>query len=111
MTQELPPIVLKGKDLTKYRSLLRKYPVSRKFLHSNWGNAKRFIIYALNPRCVLRNYAWRKRNNRVVIKRRARLLLFDPRLKGMIKRRKANVKQWSPSIVRHYRKMGHSKIN
>ncbi|XP_034479205.1 uncharacterized protein LOC117785356 [Drosophila innubila] len=107
MTQELPPIVLKGKDLIKYRCLLRKYPVSREFLHRNWGNAKRFIIYALNPRCVLRNYAWRKRNNRIVIIRRARLLLFDPRLKRMIKRRKANIKQWSSNIVRHYRKMGH----
>ncbi|KAH8297218.1 hypothetical protein KR044_007454 [Drosophila immigrans] len=107
MTLELPPIVLEGKDLRKYRKLNRKYPVSREFLHRNWENAKRFISYALQPRCVIRNYAWRKRGNRVVIIRRPRILLFDPRLKGMIKRRKANVKQWSPSIVRLYKKMGY----
>ncbi|XP_034110531.1 LOW QUALITY PROTEIN: uncharacterized protein LOC117572062 [Drosophila albomicans] len=106
MSPELPPIVLAGKDLNKYRKLNRLYPVSREFLHRNWGNAKRFICYALQPRCVLRNYAWRKRGNRVVIVRRPRILLFDPRLKSMIKRRKANVKQWSPSIVRLYKKMG-----
>ncbi|XP_064537942.1 uncharacterized protein ocm [Drosophila montana] len=106
MTQELPPIVLKGKELRKFLYLKRKYPVSQEFLHRNWANAKRFIIYALNPRCVLRIYAWRKRNNRVLLLRRARLLLFDPRLKRMIKRRKANVKQWSSSIVRYYKKRG-----
>ncbi|XP_017958610.1 uncharacterized protein LOC108652925 [Drosophila navojoa] len=109
MIQELPRIVLKGKDLRKFLYLKRKYPVSQEFLHSNWANAKRFIIYALHPRCVLRTYAWRKGNHRVVIMRRARLLLFDPRLKRMIKRRKANSKQWSSNMVRYYKKMGHVK--
>ncbi|EDW00619.1 GH20976 [Drosophila grimshawi] len=106
MIQELPPIVLRGKDLRKFHHLRRKYPVSLEFLHSNWGNAKRFIIYALNPRCILRKYAWRKRRNRVVILERSRLLLFDPRRKNMIKKRKAHIKQWSSSIVAYYRKMG-----
>ncbi|XP_017867937.1 PREDICTED: uncharacterized protein LOC108616922 [Drosophila arizonae] len=109
MIQELPRIVLKGNDLRKFLFLKHKYPVSQEFLHRNWANAKRFIIYALNPRCVLRTYAWRKRSHRVVIIRRVRLLLFDPRLKRMIKRRKANFKQWSSSMVRYYKKMGHVK--
>ncbi|KAH8384724.1 hypothetical protein KR093_006203 [Drosophila rubida] len=106
MTQDLPPIVLEGKDLRKFRQLKRKYPVSAGFLQRNWGNAKRFIRYALQPRCVLRNYAWRNRDNRVVIQRRLRILLFDPRLKRMIKQRLANVKQWSSSIVRLHKRMG-----
>lgn len=108
MLRELPPIILKGKQLRKYRYLKRKYPVSNEFLHSNWANSKRFILYALTPRCVLRNYAWRVHNH-VVIQRRARLLLFDPRLKRMIKRRKANVKQWSSCCVRYYKKNGYIK--
>lgn len=109
MIRKLPPIILKGRGLRKYRYLKRKYPVSSEFLHRNWENLKRFIIYALIPRCVLRNYAWRKQN-RIVILKRARLLLFDPRLKRMIKRRKANVKQWSSSCVRYYKKMGHITV-
>lgn len=108
MIRELPPIILKGKQLRKYRYYKRKYPVSSEFLKSNWENSKRFILYALTPRCVLRNYAWRKHNH-VVIKKRARLLLFDPRLKRMIKRRKANVKQWSACCVRYYKKNGYIK--
>lgn len=110
MTRKLAPIILKGKELRKYRYLKRKYPVSSKFLQRNWENSKRFIIYALTPRCVLRNYAWRKQN-RIVILKRARLLLFDPRLKRMIKRRKANVKQWSSSCVRYYKKKGHITVS
>lgn len=109
MIRKLPSIILKGKELCKYRYLKRKYPVSSEFLHRNWENSKRFITYALTPRCVLRNYAWRKQN-RIVILKRARLLLFDPRLKRMIKRRKANVKQWSSSCVRYYKKMGHITV-
>ncbi|XP_022229650.2 LOW QUALITY PROTEIN: uncharacterized protein LOC111078985 [Drosophila obscura] len=107
-SSELPPIILQGKQLIKYRHLKRKYPVSRDFLHRNWWNVKRFIIYALTPRCVLRNYAWRRRrNNRVVIRKRVRICLFDPRLKRMIKRRKKNIRKWSVSIVNHHKKMGH----
>lgn len=110
MIRKLPPIILKGKELRKYRYLKRKYPVSSDFLQRNWENLKRFIIYALTPRCVLRNYAWRKQN-RIVILKRARLLLFDPRLKRMIKRRKANVMQWSSSCVRYYKKKGHITVS
>ncbi|XP_034142525.1 uncharacterized protein LOC117592677 [Drosophila guanche] len=107
-SSELPPIILQGKQLIKFRHLKRKYPVSREFLHRNWWNVKRFILYALTPRCVLRNYAWRRRrNNRVTIRKRVRLCLFDPRLKRMIKRRKQNIKKWSVSIVNHHKKMGH----
>ncbi|XP_016974753.1 uncharacterized protein LOC108041357 [Drosophila rhopaloa] len=107
MTYELPPIVLKGKELTKYRHLKRKYPVSKAFLHRNWWNVKRFIVYALSPRCVIRNYAWRRRRgHRVRIVRRVRILLFDPRIKRMIKRRLQNVRQWSKTLVSHYKKMG-----
>ncbi|KAH8301762.1 hypothetical protein KR059_011144 [Drosophila kikkawai] len=107
MTNELPPIILKGKELIKYRHLKRKYPVSQAFLHRNWWNAKRFITYALRAHCVLRTYAWRRRrSHRVRLVRRVRILLFDPRLKGMIKRRLQNVRQWSSSLVGHYKKMG-----
>ncbi|ALC41871.1 CG3363, partial [Drosophila busckii] len=106
MTLELPPIILRGKQLISYYKLKRKYPVSREFLHANWGNVKRFILYALKPRCVIRQYAWRKRN-RVLLMRRSRLLLFDPRLKPMIKRRKANFKAWSSNLVQYYKRMGH----
>lgn len=106
MTCELPPIILKGKELKKYRHLKRKYPVSDTFLQQNWWNVKRFIIYALTPHCVIRKYAWRRRGNRVLIVQRARTVLFDPRLKRMIKRRLQNVRQWSQSLVGYYRKMG-----
>ncbi|KAH8389726.1 hypothetical protein KR200_000434 [Drosophila serrata] len=107
MTDDLPPITLNRKELSKYHRLKRKYPVSRAFLHHNWWNAKRFIIYALRPRCVLRTYAWRYvRSHRVRLLRRVRILLFDPRLKRMIKRRQRNVRQWSSSLVSHYKKMG-----
>ncbi|KAH8405135.1 hypothetical protein KR222_004571, partial [Zaprionus bogoriensis] len=109
MLRELPPIILKGNELRKYRYLKRKYPVTSQFIRRNWENAKRFIIYALTPRCVLRTYAWRKRN-RVLLRKRPRLLLFDPRLKDMIKRRRANLKQWSPGIVRYYRRQGHIQV-
>ncbi|XP_033253152.1 uncharacterized protein LOC117185945 isoform X2 [Drosophila miranda] len=107
-SSELPPIILQGKQLIKYRHLKRKYPVSKEFLNRNWWNVKRFIIYALTPRCILRNYAWRsRRNNRVVIRKRVRICLFDPRLKRMIKRRKKNIRKWSFSIVNYHKKMGH----
>ncbi|XP_017045224.2 LOW QUALITY PROTEIN: uncharacterized protein LOC108090854 [Drosophila ficusphila] len=107
MTYELPPIVLEGKELIKYRHLKRKYPVSTAFLQRNWWNVKRFIVYALSPRCVIRNYAWRRRRStHVRIVRRVRILLFDPRLKAMIKRRLQNVRQWSRTLVGYYRKQG-----
>jgi len=107
MTYELPPIILQGKELIKYRHLKRKYPVSKDFLQRNWWNVKRFIINALTPRCIIRNYAWRRRRgHRVLIVRRVRILLFDPRLKRMIKRRLQNVRQWSKTLVGHYKKMG-----
>lgn len=107
MTYELPPIILKGKELIKYRHIKRKYPVSKDFLHSNWWNVERFIVYALTPRCVIRNYAWRRRRTRsVCIIRRVRILLFDPRLKRMIKRRLQNVRHWSKGLVNYYKKMG-----
>ncbi|XP_030375122.1 uncharacterized protein LOC115624540 [Scaptodrosophila lebanonensis] len=108
MSQELT-IILKGKDKCKFRHIKRTYPVSNYFLNRNFWNIKRFLIYALNPHCVIRRYAWRKRNNRVVIIQRVRLLLFDPRLKRMIKKRKQNVKCWSQRVVKYYKAMGQIK--
>ncbi|KAH8284667.1 hypothetical protein KR018_011159 [Drosophila ironensis] len=106
MSRELPRFVWNKKALRKYCHLRRKYPVSRAFLRRNWWNAKRFILHTVTPRCVLRSYGWRRRRNRVFILRRIRRVLFDTRLKKMIKRRLQNVRQWSKSVTSYYRKMG-----